>query len=265
MSAIRTRAFFCNLGALVGGLVTVAVAATEVPAALATAVVRDPDVAPCFEQAHAASSQAYVNANFDLKTVALQSGARMAVVTGGGSCVCGNVNCKVAVFWHDGHAYRGVLSAYGYETAVRPDGSAVITSHDSADVSYRTTFRWNGKTYALSKDEMVFTPTGVAKPARRTLRFAPGQSSAVVSGDRVALGFEDHISFDASAGQTVTLTLLKHGPHFGTFSLLRDGISIVSAAHGTLTKALSKSGRYELLVDGSDENLSSYSIDVSIH
>src|SRR5581483_3060252 len=146
-------------------------ASTAVPPALAEALVRDPDVAPCAERSHAASSVAYVGANFQLANVALASGPRLVVVSGGGECVCGNANCKVEVFEHDGNAYKPVLSDYAIDWKVRPDGTATITSHDSAAVVFRTTYRWSGRKYSVTKSEMVYVPSNVAKPASREVKF----------------------------------------------------------------------------------------------
>src|SRR6202522_3978444 len=193
-------------------------AAKPFPSSLADALVRDPDVAPCAESAHVESSTAYAAKNFDLTRVTLTNGRRMVVVTGGGSCVCGNANCKIVVFEQTGDSYRPVLSDYGIDWKVRPDGTAVVTSHDSADVVFRTSYRWNGKMYEVSEREMVYLPSNVAKPPIRDVTFAPGASSTVIRGDKLTLGFEDQWSFSARAGQTLTVTITKRDPHFGSFS-----------------------------------------------
>lgn len=234
------------------------------PSALADALVRDPDVAPCAQSAHASSNAAYASANFDFSNVDLRDGARMTVVSGGDSCVCGNVNCKVAVFVREGDAYRSVLSDYGIDWKVRPDGSAVVDSHDSAAVSFRTSYRWNGKVYAVSAKEMVYVPSNVAKPAVRDITFAPGASSTVIRGDKLALGFEDHWTFSARAGQMLTLTLVKRDPHFGSFSVRSSEATLDSASHGTLRVVLPQSRSYEIIVEGADESFSSYALDVTI-
>jgi len=74
------------------------------PSAIADALVRDPDVAPCAETAHARSNAVYAGENFDFSDVKLTAGPKMVVVTGGGSCVCGNANCKIVVFEQNGDA-----------------------------------------------------------------------------------------------------------------------------------------------------------------
>jgi hypothetical protein len=239
-------------------------AATAFPVPLADALVRDPDVAPCARSANTASNAAYASANFHLSDVELRSGARMAVVTGGDSCVCGNVNCKVAVFERDGNAYRPVLSDYGFDWKVRPDGTAVVTSHDSADVVFRTSYGWNGKIYEVSAREMVYLPSNVAKPAVRDVTFAPGTSSEVIRGNALTLGFEDHWSFAAREGQTLTLTLMKRDPHFGSFAVRSDEATLGTASSGSLQLTLPQSSTYEIVVEGADASFSSYVLNVTI-
>lgn len=235
------------------------------PSALADALVRDPDVAPCARSAHASSNAAYASANFDLSNVALRDGARMSVVTGGDSCVCGNVNCKIAVFVRNGNAYKSVLSDYGFDWKVRPDGTAVVTSHDSADVVLRTSYRWNGKMYEVSERAMVYLPSNVAKPPVRDVTFAPGASSTVIRGDKLTLGFEDQWSFSARAGQTLTVTIIKRDPHFGSFSVRSAEAMLGSASRGTLQVKLPQSPTYEIIVEGADSSFSSYTLNVTIH
>jgi hypothetical protein len=234
------------------------------PSALADALVRDPDVAPCAESAHGRSNSAYATANFDFSSVELHDGARMVVVTGGGSCVCGNANCKVAVFEQKGNAYTSVLSDYGIDWKVRPDGTAIVTSHDSAAVVFRTSYRWNGKVYAVSARDMVYLPSNVAKPALRNITFAPGASSTVIRGDKLTLGFEDEWSFSARGGQTLTLTLVERDPHFGTFSVRSDDATLGSAKDGTLRVTLPQSLRYQIIVEGGDQSFSRYVLKVTI-
>jgi hypothetical protein len=232
---------------------------------LADAIVRDPDVAPCAQSAHAASNVAYANANFEVSRVNLTDGPHMVVVTGGGSCVCGNANCKIAVFEQTGDAYKPVLSDYAIDWKVRPDGTAVVTSHDSAAVVYRTSYRWTGKAYAVTATDMVYLPNNASKPATRVIAFAPGASSTVICGDKLTLGFEDEWTFSARAGQTLAVSLVKHDRHFGSFSVRSDGTTLGTAHSGTLRIALPQAHRYEILVEGSDESFASYALSVRIN
>jgi hypothetical protein len=235
------------------------------PSAIANALVRDPDVAPCAQSAHASSNAAYVGENFYFSDVKLTGGPNMVVVTGGGSCVCGNANCKIVVFEQNGNAYKSVLSDYGIDWKIRPDGTAVVTSHDSAAVVYRTSYRWSGKAYAVTATDMVYLPNNVSKPATRVITFAPGASSTVIRGNKLTLGFEDEWTFSARAGQTLTVTVTKRDPHFGSFSIRNDGTTLGTASTGTLRVTLPQSRRYSLTVEGSDESFSSYALSVRIN
>jgi len=239
-------------------------AAKPFPSSLADALVRDPDVAPCAESAHVESSTAYAAKNFDLTRVTLTNGRRMVVVTGGGSCVCGNANCKIVVFEQTGDSYRPVLSDYGIDWKVRPDGTAVVTSHDSAAVVYRTSYRWKTNGYAVSARDMIYLPNNVIKPVSRNIIFAPNTFSTVIRGDKVTLGFEDVWTFAARAGQTLTLVLIDYDRHFGSFSLRDDASTVGTANSGTLHIVLPRSGEYEIAVEGADESFATYTLSVRI-
>jgi hypothetical protein len=239
--------------------------AKHFPSRLADALVRDPDVAPCAESAHVQSNTAYAAANFELARVALTNGPRMIVVTGGGSCVCGNANCKIVVFEQTGDSYRPVLSDYGIDWKVRPDGTAVVTSHDSAAVVYRTSYRWKTNGYAVSARDMIYLPNNVVKPVSRNIIFAPNTFSTVIRGDKVTLGFEDVWTFAAHAGQTLTLAVVDHDRHFGSFSVRDDTSSVGAANSGTLHIVLPRSGRYEITVEGADDSFATYTLSVRIH
>jgi hypothetical protein len=242
-----------------GGVVT-----KPLPVKLADALVRDPDVAPCAQNAHAASNAAFVSANFDVSGVTLWNGKRMVVVTGGGSCVCGNANCKIAVFEQTGDSYRPVLSDYGIDWKVRPDGTAVVTSHDSAAVVYRTSYRWKATRYAVTARDMIYLPTNTVKPVSRDVTFAPGTSSTLRRGNKVTLGFEDVWTLAGRAGQTLTLTLLQNDRHFGSISVRDDASTIATANHGPLRVKLPRSGRYEISIEGNDESFAAYTMRVQL-
>ena len=81
----------------------------------------------------------------------------------------------------------------------------------------------------------------------------------------MALGFDDSFTFDATAGQRVTLTLRKHDAHFGSFSLRRDSTTLATAQRGTLKVKLPASGTYTIVVEGSDESFSTYELNLAIH
>jgi hypothetical protein len=111
---------------------------------------------------------------------------------------------------------------------------------------------------------MVYLPNNVSKPATRVITFAPGASSTVIRGNKLTLGFEDEWTFSARAGQTLTLTLVEHDRHFGSFSVRSDAETLGTANTGTLRVALPQSRRYEITVEGGDESFSKYALNVTI-
>jgi len=245
---------------------TLLVSAATVPPRLAAALVREDDVAYCLGKAHAASSVAFAQANYQFSNVTLSAGPKLVVLSGGGSCQCGNANCKLEVFRQNGESYVSVLSTYSIRSDVRPDGVAVIDSHDSANVSVRTTYRWNGSKYAVDKDELVLEDPQTVKPESRTVRFAPGTSEATLTGDKVQAGFDDYFDFEASAGQTVTLTLLQHDQHFGSFALNGvDGTQLRTSQGDAFSFKLPASGSYRIDVSGADQTFTSYSLQITVH
>ncbi len=257
---------------LVAGAVAVAsgvgaFASVTWPPALVSALFNDGDAAieTCAQSSHAASHAAYAQTNFNLHTVALRSGPQMFVLEGGGSCVCGQ-NCKVEIFARQGDAYTSVLSTYGISAEARPDGSAVITVHDSADVIFRATYRWNGTKYVDVHDEEVLYARNIAKPALRKIAFAPGASSEVVTGTKLAAGFEDHYQLDGAAGQTATFTLVARDTHFDSVTIIAPGgTELGTFQRGTLSVKLPETGTYALLVNGADEQFSKYALEIAIH
>ena len=118
--------------------------------------------------------------------------------------------------------------------------------------------------HTRSSREMVYLPSNVAKPAIRDVTLAPGTSSTVIRGDKLALGFEDHWTFSARAGQTLTLTLIKRDTHFGSFSVRSAEATLGSANSGRLQVELPQSLRYEIIVEGGDASFSSYALNVTI-
>jgi hypothetical protein len=256
--AIAAALFAC-------GSPAVAWAAADVPAALANLMVRDADVSPCFDAARAGSAVAFVAKNFELTNVILRSGPQMVVVQGGDSCVCGNANCKVSIFRKSAGAFVPVLSDYAISVRVRRDGTAVLDSHDSASTSYRTTYRWNGTKYAVTKDEIVLQDPLTVKPARQSVKFSAGASKATLTGRLVQAGYDDEFDFDANAGQTVTLTLTAHDTHFGSFALNGpNDTQLHSASGGRFSYKLPKSGTYHVVVDGLDQSFTAYAIELGI-
>jgi hypothetical protein len=194
--------------------------------------------------------------------VTLNTGERIEIVTGR-LCGCGNDNCQVAAFARDGTSYRRVLADDG-RSDFRPNGVATLTSHQSAALSYRDTYRWNGSRYVLEKSEAV--GYGRIKPISRDVRIAPGAYSAVVSGNKLTQGFDDSYVIDAASGQVLSLDVLAGRPHVGTLYVYNDaipGFFTNLSAPGKLIR-LPATGRYTVVVGGADSAVSSYALRITL-
>jgi hypothetical protein len=235
------------------------------PAGVVAAILADQGVADCFAQSHLASKAAFVAKAFDFQPVRLRSGARMTVARGMDACVCAAQNCPTFVLYAEtGGRYRTVLSDFTIESNVAADGTATMTAHDSAAVSNRSIYRWDGKRYALVRSERVDLRSATVKPMNVALSFAPGASSATVSG-RAAFGFGDTYVLRAKAGQTLSLRLTTPvGKPDGRVTIFFDnGVFAQAGTHWT--GRLKASGTYSIAVDGAGETLQPYSLTVAIH
>jgi hypothetical protein len=231
---------------------------------LVAAILKDADIADCATRSKL-SRAGFVAKAFDLKDVTLKDGKRMTVVTGIDACVCAAQNCPTLVLLAEKNgAYRTVLSGWAIESKVLPDGSAVLDSHDSAAVSDRTTYRWNGTTYATAKAERVDARFGAVKPLSVPLVFAAGQSSATVSG-KAALGFDDVYTFAAGGGQTISLALASQGHEPPVTVTLLHGDTILANAGRSWSGKLPATGQYRILVEGAEDALVPYTLTIAIH
>lgn len=240
-----------------------AAAAQAPPAALAAAILKDADIGDCASQANV-SPAAFVASAFELKPVTLKTGERLTVATGSSACVCAAQNCPtLVVLAQPGGAYRTVIAGWAIASEVEPDGSAVLTAHDSAAVSDRTVYHWTGKAYAVVRSERVDARSNTVKPMSVPLAFAAGASSATVSG-KAALGFGDTYTVSAGAGQTMTLHLAStRGEVPGRITLFH-GDAVVAQAGTQWSGKLAARGVYRIAVDGSGETLRPYTLTVTI-
>jgi hypothetical protein len=139
-----------------------------------------------------------------------------------GSCLCGNVNCPYLVLRLDPDgASQVLLSTYAYDVHAvgnaQPLPDLHETAHDSALVSVETTDAFRGANYIAVATSRVRGDTGATKPDRMPIRFAPGASSAVLTG-RISAGWYDTYTFAARRGQRVTIASSRLPPGT-TFSL----------------------------------------------
>ena len=233
------------------------------PPGLAAALLKDRDVAGCARRS-GLSATAFAAKAFDFERVTLDGGAHMTVATGANSCLCAVQNCPTFVLLaeRDG-AYRTVLSTYALGSSVLPDGSAVLTAHDSALVADRTTYRWNGTTYTVVKAERVDQQSGAVKPMSVPIAFAPGTFSASVAG-KAAVGFGDTYTLRARAGQTLALRVSSpRGTAVGGVIVLH-GNTLVADVKLHWSGKLPATGEYAILVEGATDSLTPYHLTMTI-
>jgi hypothetical protein len=256
----------------IAGLIATSLAASAAPPevavapSLAAAIVKDFDLAMCPRPPlEAAARVAYVRKLFAVSGVTLASGEHMIVVRGASPCFGGTPNQEYLVYERTGNAFANVLRTGAYSLRLFPDGTALALATDSAVVEDRITYRWNGKTYLVESTDMVYDRNLVAKPETRTVQFAPGTSSQTVTGDQVALGFDDTFDLDAAAGQTLTLAIVKRDAHFGTVDVYGPGDEPLGTLKGNgLSVKLPVTGRYHIVVGGADETFSKYALQIAV-
>ncbi len=245
------------------GLTAAAAGATPEPAAVIGALFGHERFATCAMQAHA-SRATYAARAFGFQNVTLASGERMIVATGADSCVCAAQNCPVIVLERTAGTARDVLDSWAISATVRTDGSAVLTAHDNAALSDRTTYRWNGAEYVVARSEIVDQRTGTAKPASIALRFAPGAASTTVSG-AVSFGFGDTYVLRANAGQTLGVVPAAPQRNIAGISLrAADGTTLVDRRPGSWTMKLPHGGTYDVYVEGTSDELAPYRLTISL-
>lgn len=144
-----------------------------------------------------------------LTVQALASNPRLALVQVQESCVCGAQNCPFWVYRVDGGAAKQILADYviSIQTVARRSGppDIVTLAHDSALVSDGTRYAFANGSYVAVNSWRVRGDTGATKPESVEIKFAPGTSSARLSGS-VSTGWNDVYTFAASAGQRLTIS-----------------------------------------------------------
>jgi hypothetical protein len=190
--------------------------------------------------------------------------SRVVLAAVSGVCICGNVNCPYVVLQLDGARSSVLLNTYAYAVGPvgkeRPLPNLREVAHDSALVSVTTTDAYRNGKYVGIDTQRVRGDTGESKPDSVPVRFAPGSSSAVLSG-RVSEGWYDQYTFAAAAGQRITVG----GPAALTYSLSGESsdkpIDLLPGRAVTLPQG----GRYRLLVDGAGEAEQAYRATITIH
>jgi hypothetical protein len=232
-------------------------------AALVNRVFADDDaVSYCYSRAGSESRESFVRSSYDVEPLTLTTGQRIVVLRARTGCLCGAQNCPFLAYLQRGEQFQLALRGAAIDDRFETNGTAVVTSHDSALVSFRDTYVFRSSRYVSVKSEMVNEETGEAKPSEIPVRFAAGTSSTKVRG-RVVMGFPDTYIVTAKKGQRIHVELSPRNASAEVY--VADGLSQglappAQAWSGTLPA----SGDYRIIVDGTSEKSAQYELTISI-
>jgi hypothetical protein len=239
---------FLNPVAVAGG--------TEVPAALAAAVVRDQAVAQCALE-EGVDGGAYVVRAFDLRNLRLRTGERMVVAVATDACLFLGQSTRLMIFERRDGAYRRVLNDVTLPDVARigKDGTAVLPTHETMETIFEAAYVWNGSVYAFSPSRSAIydVSLGSRRPYQIPVKFTPGTHEATISGG-VALNFGDRYAFAARAGETLTIVLVRHAGRGPRIYLAHgDHEQIADLSAGSWSARLPNTGTYIVGVFGTGE------------
>lgn len=255
--------------AIVTGAVAMAIGFA--PAGLATAMGREARVVECAKDAKTPLRE-WISHAFTLRQVTLRSGEAMTAAIGNEGCMAVGQSATVFIYERTSHGYRKVLDSVALSDFVEisNDGTAVLPTHQTMQTIFESTYVWNGGAYVFSalRSHLYDVSLGERRPYEVRLHFAPGNSATTVSG-HVALNFGQTYTFNARAGQRLTLDVLKFKGRRPTIALYYGEDKMLGASDARKWSGkLSQTGVYALVVlpyNESDESrVSTYSIRVTI-
>jgi len=244
-----------------------ALGAAAFPAALYQTLAKTDGIDTC-AQAKNESSLAAARAVFAVGVVQLSSGVTVYTAQDADPCLSHAVNGPLLAYVASGpNGFRQVLSTGVMSGKFGTDGSLVTMENDSAMTAYRTTYRFDGATYAVVREELVNKATGQAKQIDVPVRFAYGTSSATVSG-KITFGFGDSYVLDASAGQMMSVVVHPKSGGLVSLSIYHgSGADLEPISSGTSLSwrgKLPKSGRYQISVDDTRAAPAAYTMTIAI-
>jgi hypothetical protein len=197
---------------------------------------------------------------YPLGTVA---GRKVVLASVQSNCICGNVNCPFYVLRLDAGDAPAVLlntSAYGLtavgHAAPLPDLREI--AHDSALVSDETIDAFRDGKYVAIASARIRSDNGARKANAVPIRFAPGTSSAPLSGS-VSEGWYDEYALVAARGQRVTIA----GPPGLIYELTNQTSRSIALRPG-VAATLPAGGTWLLEVDGGGDAAQAYRATVTI-
>ena len=191
-------------------------------------------------------------------------GRRVILAAVQSTCICSNVNCPYYVVREDPGARSDVfLTSYAYELTpvdkALPLPNLRELSHDSALVSNETIYTFRGDTYRTLSSARVRGDNGTRKANQLPVHFAPGASSAELTGT-VSPGWYDEYALSAVQGQHISIA----APPGFTFRLTnRSGGQSIGLIRGQ-SVILPASGTYLLHVDTTGDGDRSYRASITI-
>ena len=232
-------------------------------AALVNRVFGDDDtVSYCYSLARSQSREEFVRSSYSVEPLTLTTGQQMVILRAHTGCLCGAQNCPILAYLRRGEQFQLALNGTGVDGRFEKNGTAVITAHDSALVSYRYTYVFRSSRYVSLKSEMVNDETNEVKPSEIPVRFAAGTSSTKVRG-HVVMGFPDTYVITAEKGQAIHVALSPRNVNAQVYVTDESdqGLSQPSQAwSGTLPA----SGDYRIVVDGTMETSAQYELTIAI-
>jgi hypothetical protein len=181
-----------------------------------------------------------------------------------GNCICGNVNCPFFVLRLDPDGASAVLlDTLGYQISpvgrAQPLPNLRELAHDSALISDETVDAFRNGKYVAIGTARIRGDNGARKANQIPVRFAPGTSSATLTG-AVSEGWYDEYALGAAAGQHITIA----GPGSLVYSLTaRAGGHSLDLKPGVPT-AIPAAGTYLLHIDGGSDTGQAYRATVTI-
>jgi len=241
--------------------------AAAFPTALYQTLAKTAGMDVCAQARHESALTA-AQAVFAVGVVHLRSGVTVYTAQDADPCLSHAVNGPLLAFVASGSGrYRQVLSTGVMSGKFGADGSLVTIENDSAIAEYRTTYRFDGSTYAVVSEEIVNKATGVAKKIDVPIHFARGTSSTTVSGN-VTRGFGDSYVLDAIAGQTMSVVVHPKAGRPVSVSIYRgsgaDTLLVFAGTSPSWRGKLPKSGRYKISVDDSGAAPAAYTLTITI-
>lgn len=227
------------------------------PPALAATMLRDRDVARCARES-GKTPQAYLAAAFPLRALTLHSGERMIVAVATDDCLAFGAAVKIEILERVAGGYRLVLDdvTLAAFAKVKPDGTALLPTHETMETILESVYVWNGQSYIFSPARSHVYDVGrqQRRPYEIPVRFPPGTFETTLRGT-IAYNVSDRYAIWARAGQVITIEITRRtdpAPFIGIWydedlEPLKDGII------ARWSRKLRKTGSYLLFVSGSDE------------